>query len=183
MVYEVIVPDGVEVNVTENEISVKGKLGELKRSFDPRGVNIKKDNSKFVLTCKSVKRKNKALVGTTTAHMKNMIKGVTESYKYTLKIVYAHFPVNVSVEKDKVVIKNFAGEKSPRYADIVDDTKVTVKGHEIIVSNINIDKAGQTAANIEQATRIRKRDLRVFGDGIYITSKAKPAEKVEGEKK
>ena len=182
MVYEILIPEGVEVNILSNEISVKGKLGELKRKFDLSGIKIAKEGNKLTLEAKTKRRKQKAYTGTVTAHIKNLVKGISEGYKYTLKVVYAHFPVNVSVEGKRIVIKNFIGEKNPRYADIVGETKVEVKGHEIFITGVDIEKVGQTAANIEQATRIKKRDLRVFGDGIFIVQKARPAEETKGEK-
>jgi large subunit ribosomal protein L6 len=103
--------------------------------------------------------------------MKKIIKGVTKGYEYTMKIVYAHFPINVSVEKNRVVIKNFCGEKTPRYADIVDNVNVEIKGQEVFVRGIDSEAIGQTCANIEQALAVRKKDLRVFQDGIYLVSR------------
>ena len=53
------------------------------------------------------------------------------------------------------------------------DVKVEVKNKvDVIVTGADIEKVGQTAANIERACRIRKRDRRVFQDGIYIVAKA-----------
>src|SRR5690606_1375479 len=98
-------------------------------------------------------------------------KGVTEGFTYRMKIVYAHFPMSVKVAGDSVVIENFLGERHPRRARIVGDTKVQVKGDEVEVSGINKEDVGQTMANIEQATRIKGRDPRVFQDGIYLVSK------------
>lgn len=182
MVYEVLIPEGVQIDISGNDISVKGKLGEVKKTFDFNKIKITKEDKKLVLEPKSKLRKHKAYTGTITAHINNLVKGVNEGHQYKLKILYAHFPVNVSVNGNRVVIKNFVGEKSPRYANIVSNTKVEVKGHEIFVTGIDIEEVGQTAANIEQATRIKKRDLRVFGDGIFIVSKAQAIEaKSEGK--
>lgn len=88
-----------------------------------------------------------------------------------MKVVYVYFPVSIKVEGDKVVISNFCGERKPRIAKIVGDTKVEVKEDDIIVSGINVEEVGQTAANIEQATKVKGKDPRVFLDGIYVYEK------------
>ncbi|HDM44934.1 MAG TPA: 50S ribosomal protein L6, partial [Candidatus Bathyarchaeota archaeon] len=98
----------------------------------------------------------------------NMIKGVTEGFVYKMKIVFSHFPISVRVDGDQVLIENFTGEKSPRRAKIIGDTKVTVKGDDIIIEGIDINAVSQTAANIQQATKIKNKDPRVFLDGIYV---------------
>ena len=49
--------------------------------------------------------------------------------------------------------------------------KVEVTKEDVIVKGIDIEAVGQTAANIEQATKIKEKDLRVFLDGIYIYEK------------
>jgi large subunit ribosomal protein L6 len=63
------------------------------------------------------------------------------------------------------------GERVPRVAKIVGKTQVKVEGSDLIVTGINIEEVGQTAANIEQACRIVGYDRRKFMDGIYIVSK------------
>ena len=42
---------------------------------------------------------------------------------------------------------------------------------DVVVKGADREKVGQTAANIERACRIKKRDRRVFQDGVYIVSK------------
>jgi large subunit ribosomal protein L6 len=71
----------------------------------------------------------------------------------------------------EVLIENFIGERYARRADIVGDVKVTVKQDEVIVSGIDKEAVGQTAANIEQATKISRKDPRKFLDGIYVAEK------------
>ena len=101
-----------------------------------------------------------------------MINGVLNQYTYTLKICSGHFPMNVSVVNDKVIIKNFFAEKIPREAKILPKVEVKINGDIITVKSADRELAGQTASNIEQACRITNRDRRIFMDGIYITSKA-----------
>ncbi len=110
-------------------------------------------------------------MGTFASHIGNMIRGVTEGFSYTMKIVYAHFPVKVSVRGNKVVIENFLGERYPRTAQIRGQSKVEVKGDTLHITGANLEDVSQTAANIEQATRIKNKDPRVFQDGIYIVDK------------
>ena len=100
-----------------------------------------------------------------------MIIGVTNGFEYKMKIVYSHFPVKTTVKGDMFVIENFLGEKHPRRADILGDTKIKVKGDEVILTGHNKENVGQTAANIEQVTKIKGYDPRVFQDGIYIVQK------------
>jgi len=75
-------------------------------------------------------------------------------------------------EKAKVLkIENFTGEKTPRYAKIVEGARVDVKGEDISVEGIDLKSVSQTAANIQDSTKIKKKDLRVFLDGIYVSGK------------
>ena len=119
------------------------------------------------------KKKDKSMIGTTRAHINNMITGVTDGFTYHMKIVFAHFPMAVKVQdKEKIVtIENFIGERHPRTSKIVGDAKVQVKGDEVIITGVNKEDVGQTMANLEQATKIRGKDPRVFQDGIYLTSR------------
>lgn len=169
---EVEIPENVEVVVEGLKITVKGSKGVITKDFSHmRGVIVRKENNKVIIETYMADKRTKALVGTLVAHLKNMIKGVTRGYTYKLKIIYSHFPVTVVVdEANRIVrIKNFLGEKADRIARIVgDDVKVKVVGDEIIVEGIDKEHVGQTAANIELATKIKDKDRRVFVDGIYL---------------
>lgn len=169
---KVKIPSEVKVSIEGNKVKVVGPKGELEKSFKiPKDVKVELGEEFVKVFSENERRKIKAMVGTIAAHIRNMIEGVVKGYTYKLKVVYSHFPVTVKVENDKVVIQNFLGERTPRIAKIVGNTKVEVKGQEIIVSGIDIDAVGQTAGNIEQATRITGKDRRVFQDGIFIVSK------------
>jgi len=167
---EIPIPEGIDVTI-EDEVTVKGSKGQLSRKFNYPNVVIKKDNGNVVLEAHFPKKKDKAMLGTIRSHISNMITGLTDGFTYNMKIVYAHFPMTVKAGKDKITIENFLGERYPRTAKIVGSAKVQVKGEEVIVTGINKEDVGQTMANLEQATKIKGRDPRVFQDGIYFVSR------------
>ncbi|RLG86388.1 MAG: 50S ribosomal protein L6 [Thermoprotei archaeon] len=175
---EVEIPEGVEVRLEGYRVVVKGPKGELERDFSfvkGRGIYIRIDDGKVVVESYFANRRRKALVGTVASHIENMIIGVTKGWRYKLKIITTHFPVSVKVQGDKVYIENFLGEKAPRVAKILPGVKVTVKGRDVIVEGIDVEAVGQTAANIELATKVKDKDRRVFVDGIYIYEKGEAA--------
>jgi large subunit ribosomal protein L6 len=168
-VAEVEVPQEVRVTVNGLRVTVEGPKGKLERDFShAKGVSIRQNENKVVVEAFNADRRKKALVGTIAAHIRNMIIGVTKGYRYKLKIVFSHFPISVEVKGNQVIIKNFLGEKAPRRANILEGVSVKVVDRDIIVEGIDIEKVGQTAANIELATKIGEFDRRVFMDGIYI---------------
>ena len=166
--------EGIQVEAKGRNITVKGKKGELSRRFMEDFVNIVPQDGKIKITAKTKRfplRKQMVIMGTVAGHIKNMMKGVTEGFVYKLRIVYSHFPMKASVKGAEFHVDNFLGEKSPRKTRILEGVKVEVKGNEVTVTGTDKEKVGQTAANIEQLTRIKNLDCRVFQDGIYIIEK------------
>jgi len=166
------VPEGVSVQVNEKEVVVNGPKGEIKRNFsDPRfnsKYHIEKGDGRLVVKTDNDKRKIKAMVGTVASHINNMIVGVNKGFVYKLKIFYLHFPITVDVKGNKILIKNFLGERSVRSANVVGSVKVDVKKDMVTLTGINKEELGSTASNIEQACRLPKKDRRRFLDGIYL---------------
>ena len=138
----VSVPEGVQVEVENFKVLVSAEKGKLERDFaDPmfrKYLKIEKADNTVKVSSTSDKRKQKAIVGTVAAHIRNMIEGVQNGYEKKLKIAYIHFPFTVKVEGTSVSVTNFLGEKSPRFAKIIGETKVEVKGDQIIVTGIKI---------------------------------------------
>ena len=168
---EVQISEGIEIEIDGAMVHVKGPKGELEKELTNPRLSIEKKDDKVEVRCELPRKKENALVGTFAAHIRNMIKGVREGFEYKMKILYSHFPMKVSVKGDEVIIENFLGETHPRKAKIFGDVKLTVKGDEITLEGVTKEEIGQTAANIERATRVRRRDIRIFQDGIYITAK------------
>lgn len=166
---EIIIPENVTIDVKEKYVKVSGQKGELEKKFKYFfDIKIEKKNEKVIISSDSKRRKVKAMTGTIVAHINNLIKGVTEGFTYKMRIVYSHFPITVKVEGNKVLIHNLLGEKLPRVARIIGDTKIEVKGQDIILMGMKKEDVGQTCADIETACRISKYDRRVFQDGIYF---------------
>lgn len=161
----------VSVSINGNEFTVKKGSSELKRKFDMGKVRAKVMDGKIVLTAKGATRRESKMIGTIWAHLKNMIKGMDEEFTYELEICNVHFPMSVKQEGNQVIIKSFLGEKTERRAKVLPSVKVDVNGSRVTVTSNNIEAAGQTAANLEKATRLTGRDRRIFQDGIFITSK------------
>ncbi len=166
------IPDGVQVRLQGEKVVVAAKGVTLERVLSHPRVTLAVEGGEVRVRSEYPDRRDGALVGTFAAHLRNMILGVTEGFTYEMKIVYSHFPVKATVKGDEFVIENFLGEKFPRRADIRGSTKVEVKGDQVVLTGPDIEAVSQTAANIEQATKIKGFDPRVFQDGIYITKKA-----------
>ena len=166
------IPEGVNITIDNVKIQVSGPLGQLQRDLWYPGITIKKIDSKIVIDTDLPRREQLAMVGTFESHLKNMITGVSKGYEYKMKMVYSHFPIQLKTEGNQLMIGNFLGEKRARKASILGNTKVTVKGDQVIINGINKEDVGQTAANIQQATKIRRFDPRVFQDGIYTVERS-----------
>ena len=170
-------PEGVNITINGKTVKVEGPKGTIERELWYPGLYLlteqKDEGNEVVIKSESTRKKIRAIAGTYTSHIKNMIIGVTEGFFYKLAIVHAHFPMQVAITKegDAVSVSNFLGERKPRIAKIVEGAKVELKGREIVVSGINKEAVGQTAADIEQTTRIKGYDPRVFQDGIYLVEK------------
>lgn len=163
--------EGVSASVVGAELTLKGKKGELtRRLFHPR-IALSILGDAVEIHCNLPRRKEKALAGTFAAHVRNMNRGVSKGYEYRLKVVFSHFPVKVIAKGDRVVFENFLGEKAPRHCRIPKGVKIKVAGSDIFVTGIDIEQVGLAAGRIEQTTRIRKYDPRVFQDGAYIVYK------------
>ena len=162
------IPDGVEGTLDGRVVTIRGEKGALTRDFSHAPINIKLDGKTVTVQASWPRKKEAALVGTVRSHIKNMIKGVTTGFTFKMKIVYSHFPITVKIQDKAFTISNFTGERSPRTAKIMGETNVKVKGDDIIIQGISLEDVSQTAANIQNSTKIRNKDPRVFLDGIYV---------------
>jgi large subunit ribosomal protein L6 len=168
---QIDIPEGIEILVNGMEVVVKKDGKELCRRFDIGRISILVSDGKVSLEAKKASKRETKMMGTIVAHIKNMFKGLGDDFVYELEICHVHFPMNVSVSGNIVVIKSFLGETTERKAKILDKVNVDISGNRITVTSFDIEAAGQTAANLEKAVRLQGRDRRIFQDGIFITKK------------
>ena len=168
---EIELPNGVDASLSEQLITIKGPKGEAGKNIRQHQVTIKIGNRKISLESAGNGRVDKKTLNTLVAHVKNAIKGSMHNHAYTLKICSGHFPMNVVISNNKLVVKNFLGEKVPRGLKLKEGAEVKVEGDIIHVTSISKEIAGQVSADIEQLTRRPGYDTRIFQDGIYIINK------------
>ena len=171
------IPEGVEVTLKKNMLQVKGKLGNTYKNFKKIPVHLEVADGKINLKALGTRKKDYAILNTSRSIIRNLCEGVQEGYTVKLKVVFAHFPITVKVQGNLVMIENFQGERSARTANIEGDSKVNPKGEDVIVTGPVLTDVTQTAANIQQRTKVKNKDHRVFLDGIYIYEKKKGIEK------
>merc|ERR1719387_8793 len=91
-----------------------------------------------------------------------------------VRLAYSHFPINVTIEGGGKYceIRNFLGEKIVRRIDMLGDTKVskTDTKDEIQVEGTDIELVGRSCALINQSCAVKKKDIRKFLDGIYVSA-------------
>ena len=163
------IPSTLNISIKNKIIRVTGPNGTLTRDFKfARAISMETGDNSVHLFVHQPRKKEKSLLNTIRSHINNLMKGAEANFIYKMKVVYAHFPMTVQVKDNLVHIENFIGERNIRKAKIRGSkTKVTVDGDDIIIESPYIEDVGQTAANIRQVTKIKKKDPRVFQDGIY----------------
>lgn len=176
-------PKGVDVQIKARQVTVKGPHGELKRSFKHLPVSINKTQAgrKITVSLYFGLAKQIASLRTVCSHIDNMITGVTRKFRYHLRLVYNHFPINAQVTNGgkTIEIRNFLGEKTTRVIDMVGSAKVSkseMVKDEILVEGTNIDDTSRSAALIHQSCLVKRKDIRMFLDGIYVSQKGPIAE-------
>jgi len=176
-------PENFTAELEGKKLVVKGNGKQAERIFDANGISLRKENNSIVVVGKPASKRINALTNTLSSHVSNMINGLKAEYVYKLAIIFSHFPMNVTVKGKVIEINNFVGEKKPRLAKIVEGATVSIKGKDVVVKSNNKEAAGQTAANIENAAKVRGKDKRIYQDGIFIVEKAVQEIPAEEEKK
>lgn len=176
LVTTIDLPEDITCKVDGYNVDINGNLGKITQDFTHTRVQIVKNDTQIVLTSLFPRKRDKAVLGAVEAHINNMIKGVTYGFKYSLKIVFSHFPIKVTpqLNQHQVKIENLYGGRKPRYAKVVGNTKVEVDGENVYVSGIDRYAVGQTSANIQELTRQRgkrRQSPKTFMDGIFVFDK------------
>ena len=177
---EIEIPADVSAEVDHLDLTAEGPNGSVTRRLWYPDVSVTIEDVEtddgdtaeaVVIESDETDAKTNSTIGTFQSHVENMFHGVTEGWEYEMEVFYSHFPMQVTVEGDEVVIENFLGEKAPRRTPVRGDTDIEVDEEKVRLRGPDIEAVGQTAADIEQLTRVTDKDVRVFQDGVYITQK------------
>ena len=174
---EIQIPDDVNVSLKGSMLHVQGPLGHVYKNFKKIPVVIEVDDKKILVKQTGNRKKHYAIRNTAKSIIQTLCAGVVDGFTMKMKIVYSHFPITVKVEGKKILIENFQGERAPRICVIRGDTKVAVNGDDVIITGPVLTDVSQTAANVQQKSKVKNKDHRVFLDGIYRYSESKGIEK------
>ena len=173
---ELVIPEEVTVNYNKPILTVQGPLGKTHKSFKKIPVTIEIADNKVLFKAQGTRDKSRAIMNTARSIIRNLCEGVVEGYTIKMKVVFSHFPITVKAEGKQVLIENFQGERAPRKTNIWGETKVVPKGDDVIITGHVLTDVSQTAAEIENNSRVKNKDHRVFLDGIYKFEKTKGIE-------
>ncbi len=171
------VPEKVKVSETHRILHVEGPLGKTRKNFKKIPVDLKVNGKNIVIKSLGTRKKDYAIFKTAESLVNTLIKGVQTGYTFKMKIVYAHFPITVKVKDGKIHVENFQGERAARVSKIFGDTKVASKGDDVVMTGPVLTDVSQTAASLQQNTKVKNKDSRVFLDGIYLFEKHDGIEK------
>ncbi len=141
----VVIPAGVTVTASGNQVTVKGKLGEQSRTFQS-GINVTVEGDKVLVSRADDSRMQKSCHGLSRTLVKNMIEGVTTGYKKALSIEGTGFKAVLQGKKLSLSL----GFASPKDYAIPEGIKVTVDatGLNIGIDGVDKELVGEAAARI-----------------------------------
>src|SRR3989344_2921280 len=137
------IPEKTDVSYTGGVLTVKGPLGEIKKTFRPE-IEIKIENKEVVLTPVRNSIDILALWGTYASHLKNMLAGVNAPYQKKLIVEGIGFKSDVKGKELNMAL----GFSHPVKVIIPDDLKVTAEKNVITISGIDCESVGQFAAKV-----------------------------------
>ncbi|XP_028798329.1 60S ribosomal protein L9 [Neltuma alba] len=175
------IPDGVTVKIHAKVIEVEGPRGKLVRDFkhlnlDFQLITDEEGKKKLKVDAWFGSRKTSAAIRTALSHVANLITGVTKGYRYKMRFVYAHFPINASITNSNrsIEIRNFLGEKKVRKVDMLEGVSIVrsekVKD-ELVLDGNDVELVSRSAALINQKCHVKNKDIRKFLDGIYVSER------------
>ena len=144
----VAIPEGVEVKLDGQHLTVKGPKGTLERAL-PTEMEIKKEGDEIIVTRPNDLKKMKSLHGLTRTLINNMVIGVTDGYTKELEVN----GVGYRAQKSGKVLTLHLGYSHPVEMEDPEGLESKVDGNKIIIKGIDKEKVGQYAAEIRDKRR------------------------------
>ncbi len=169
--YEVPLTEGVTAEYNNGVLKVTGPKGTVEKKILARSMTVKIEDGKIILETQRATKRDKRMINTYRAHIRNMIRGAKEGHIYKVIVASTHFPMTVNIQNNVLTIKNFVGEKKPRTMIIPENVKAKVSGNIIEIESASKEAAGNFAGSLEKLTKRPNFDNRIFQDGLYIIEK------------
>ena len=167
------IPEEVTLTLENKTVTVTGVYGREQRHFPCAQLDLQLQGHTLQVSCWQADKKTRAMVGTVSGHIHNLITGVTAGYQLTTVTVYNHFPMNPVIARDghSVVIRNVMGGRRTRYVEMQGNTvySPTTQERDVnVLKGTNLEDVTQTAASLQRESKDdMKRDPVKFVDGIY----------------
>ena len=139
------IPEGVEIKIDGQKVTVKGPKGELSREIRPE-IKLEEKEGEILATQATETRKSGAFWGLTRSLIANMVQGVAEGYEKKLDVQGLGYKANL--EGENLALK--VGFSHIVNFSAVEGVKLSVDKNIITVSGIDKEKVGQTAAKIRK---------------------------------
>ena len=145
----IAIPDGVDVKIDRNDISVKGPKGALNFGFHYE-VEVKVEDKEIQVSVKKITKQTKALWGLTRMLVANMIEGVTKGYEKQLELQGVGFRMAVQGKKLNMAL----GFSHPVEVEIPEGLEAKIDKNILTISGIDKQKVGQCAASIRSLKKV-----------------------------
>ena len=172
------IPEGVTVTLKGRSVTVKGPRGTLNKDLKHMQLEFRVNNAKktFSIVRWFGNKSDISCINTGLSTVRNMITGVTKGFRYKLRFAYAHFPIGVTVEGQRVEIRNFLGEKRIRTVELPASLKAYRTDNakmkdELVIEGNDLCEVSQESAKIHQQCLVKNKDIRKFLDGIFVQTK------------
>jgi large subunit ribosomal protein L6 len=140
------IAQGVDVNILEDRVKVKGPKGEIEQYFDNKYVSVEKDDSNIYVKTKGDFKTAKAMHGLYRSLINNTVEGVSKGFTKTLQIEGVGYKAAISGKKLTLTL----GFSHDIIYNVPEGVKVEVdkKGVEVVVSGIDKQLVGLVASQI-----------------------------------
>lgn len=170
----VVIPSGVEVKINGDTVTVKGKKGELTRTFQPTMI-IKQEGEEIIVTPADDESQTNAYWGLTRSLLNNMVLGVSEGFEKKLELVGVGYRATLKGKDLELQL----GYSHPVLVKAPEGITFEVPSqNEITVSGASKEQVGQVAADIRKWRKpepYKGKGIRYVGE--YVRRKAGKAGK------
>ena len=145
----VVVPDGVDVNISGRKISIKGPKGSLDFEFHP-DVEVKIEEKEIMVVARKKTKQARSIWGLTRMLVSNMIDGVTKGFEKQLELQGVGFRMAIQGKKINMAL----GFSHPVEVEIPEGLEAKIEKNILTISGIDKQQVGQFAASTRALKKV-----------------------------